>query len=125
MKGLHSAFMGRTGPAVPVASCGCNVLPWEACDCEQPWDDGLSLDRVIRQAREYQPEQLDLLRSKEAPPVLSASAAEALSVARMRSLLGQCRQVARWSYGKRGHKGELARTVVTSIDKLLQERSPA
>jgi hypothetical protein len=29
MKG-DTAFMGRTGPAVP-QSCGCDVLPWEDC----------------------------------------------------------------------------------------------
>jgi hypothetical protein len=30
MKG-DTAFMGRTGPAVP-QSCGCDVLPWEPCE---------------------------------------------------------------------------------------------
>jgi hypothetical protein len=29
MKG-DTAFMGRTGPAVP-QSCGCDVLPWQSC----------------------------------------------------------------------------------------------
>jgi hypothetical protein len=117
-KATRSMSMGRTGPA-QVLSCGCGALPWEPCECE-PWDTHLSLDRVIERAQLEMTEYPDEPYSEPAKPVLAASTAEALSVSRMRSLLGQCRQVARWSARKHGYKGDLARTVVTSIDRILQ-----
>jgi hypothetical protein len=54
MKG-DTAFMGRTGPAVP-QSCGCDVLPWEECrhytvDAKPPLAAGES--QALRVARAF------------------------------------------------------------------------
>jgi hypothetical protein len=109
---INTAFMGRTGPAVP-QSCGCDVLPWEECE-HSHWDRGLSLGAVIAR----QQEELTVYPAEPvAPP---ANTVPGLPP-RLSSLLGRCHQMAAWSAEWRGKRGRLARLLVVEIEAVMQE----
>jgi hypothetical protein len=111
MKG-DTAFMGRTGPAVP-QSCGCDVLPWEECE-HSTWDRGLTLGAVI----ERQQEELTVYPDEPAAP--PSNTLPGLPP-RLSSLLGRCRQMARWHAESRGKRGRLAKALLLEIDAVVQE----
>jgi hypothetical protein len=107
-----TAFMGRTGPAVP-QSCGCDVLPWEEC-VHSAWDRDLTLGAVI----ERQQEELTVYPDEPAPA--PANTLPGLPP-RLSSLLGRCRQMARWHAESRGKRGRLAKSLLLEIDAVVQE----
>jgi hypothetical protein len=104
----------RTGPA-QVKSCGCNVLPWEACECEKPWDAGLSLDRVIERA------QLDMTQYPDEPAPVVAEPRPPLNVL---MVLARCRRMAEREMSRGRKHAKEAKRLIADIEAVAQGGLP-